>query len=146
MPDNLKYYTNWTFYIWGVWLTCIVYSQIIYSRNRTGTEVATNSSSLFNLWKVCSALFAVSLVHSITVTLLYFGLLYPTLDPNRLDMTDYMKHSIPTCQLCIEFLTNSIVIEQRYYLPVIIFGLNYLFLLIGYTTTGDRSIYSIMKL
>ena len=66
-------------------------------------EVATNSSSLFNLWKVCSALFAVSFVHSITVTLLYFGLLYPTLDPNRLDMTDYMKHSIPTALLCIEF-------------------------------------------
>ena len=25
-----KFYTNWTFYIWSVWLVCIAFSQVVY--------------------------------------------------------------------------------------------------------------------
>ena len=140
----LKFYTNWTFYTWSVWLVCIIYSQIIYEQIRL--EPATPSDSLLQLWKVCSTLFCVSFLHSIMVSLLWFLLIYPTLNPSSINMTDYLKHSLPSGTLLLEFFFNSIVIEARYIIPVLVYGTFYLLWLIYYTTTGDRWIYSVLKL
>ena len=80
------------------------------------------------------------------VSLLWYVLIYPTLDPDRINMTDYMKHSAPAGTLFLEFLFNRIVIEVRYIIPVLAFGTIYLLWLIYYTCSGDRWIYSVLKL
>ena len=80
------------------------------------------------------------------VSFLWYLLIYPTLDPDRIDMTDYLKHSVPAGTLLLEFLFNRIVIEVRYILPVLAFGTLYLLWLIYYTLSGDRWIYSVLKL
>ena len=80
------------------------------------------------------------------VSFLWYLLIYPTLDPDRIDMTDYLKHSVPAGTLLLEFLFNRIVIEVRYILPVLAFGTIYLLWLIYYTLSGDRWIYSVLKL
>ena len=80
------------------------------------------------------------------VSVLWYRLIYPTLDPDRIDLTNYMKHSAPAVTLFIEFLFNRIVIEVRYIMPVLAFGMIYLLWLIYYTISGDRWIYSVLKL
>ena len=80
------------------------------------------------------------------VSILYFSLIYPTLDPDKMNSTDYLKHSLPAGLLLLEFLLNSIVIEVRYVMPVLAFGNLYLLWLIYYTKSDDRWIYSILKL
>ena len=67
------------------------------------------------------------------VSILYFSLIYPTLDPDKMNTTDYLKHSLPAGLLLLEFLLNSIVIEVRYVMPVLAFGNLYLLWLIYYT-------------
>ena len=144
LGDFLKFYTNWTWYIWGVWLTCITYSHIIHEQFRIGPAAPT--SSPFQLWKVCSTLFSVCFLHSIMITSLWYGLIYPTLDPDRIKIVDYVKHSMPAGTLFLEFLFNRIVIEARYIIPVLVFGTLYLLWLIYYTLSGDRWLYSVLKL
>ena len=99
------------------------------------------------MWKVCSVLFSVTFLHSIMVTLLYWFLLYPVLNQaTQDDPINVAKHSLPLIFLIIELLANSMVIESRHIFAVVFFGEIYIALLICYTLTGDRYIYSVMKL
>ena len=138
-----RFYTNWTFYIWGAWLFCIVTSQTKYYWLKKEAPGATEQP--LQLWKVCSILYSTSFLHSIMVSTLYFTLIYPTL--TELDLLDYMKHSVPLFFLVLEFFANNIVIEANYYVPVIGYGILYLLWLVYYTTAAeDQWIYSVLKL
>lgn len=139
----LRQYTNWTYYTIGIWLTCILYCQYQYGVKKV--TAPSDSDSYTQFWKVCSVLFVLITFHSIMVTGLYWGLLAPSQPDKEVKDYDLYKHAMPFAFLTGELLMNNIVIEKRHLAPVMIFIALYLGVLVGYTTTGDRYIYPILK-
>lgn len=80
------------------------------------------------------------------VTALYWVLLWPVVDKDVVVSTDITKHTVPLFVLVIEFLTNNLVIETRMFVPVLFWFMCYTIVVVGYTTTGDRYVYSVLKL
>jgi len=93
-------------------------------------------------------LYAIAHLHTVFVTALYWSLLYPSADKAELTLAvDIAKHSVPFLFLFVEFFLNNVVVEFRHWVPVLGgYLMLYLAVIVGYTTTGDRWVYTPLKL
>jgi len=92
-------------------------------------------------------LYAIAHLHTVFVTALYWSLLYPVANKAELNVVDIGKHSVPFLFLFVEFFLNNVVVEFRHWVPVLGgYLMLYLAVIVGYTTTGDRWVYTPLKL
>ena len=118
--------------LYGLYLIVISYAH--YRHDTQGKAYGADTSSPFNLWKVCTSLFSFVVVDHLIITVFFWGLVYPGLDPPH-SYWRFMKHSAPYPLLMIDFFMSNMLIEFRHIIATIFYVACYSSLLITYTLT-----------
>ena len=118
--------------LYGLYVIVIAYAH--YRHDTQGKALGADTSSPFNLWKVCTSLFSFVVVDHLIITVFYWGLVHPGLDPPH-SYWRLMKHSAPFPLLMIDFFMSNMLIEYRHISATIFYVACYSSLLITYTLT-----------
>jgi len=118
--------------LYGVYTIVIAFAH--YRHETQGKALGQDTSSLFNLWKVCTAFFNLMIVDHLIITIFYWGLVHSTLDPPH-NYWRIMKHSVPLPLLLIDFMMSAMIIEFRLLSATVFYAACYASLLITYTYT-----------
>ena len=138
-----KFKTDWGWWIYGTYVITIAYAH--YRHDSQGKALGEDTSSPFNLWKICSSLFSFVVIDHLIITLFYWGLVHGGLDPPH-SYWRLMKHSAPFPLMMIDFSMSNIMIEYRHIVATIFYVGCYSSLLISYTLTNDDTIYGFAHL
>ena len=139
-----KFKTDWGWWLYGSYVIMIAYAH--YKHDTQGKALGTDTSSPFHLWKVCTALFELVIVDHLIITIFYWGLVHPGLDPPH-SYWRIMKHSAPFPGMLIDFAMSNMLIEFRHLAASVFYVACYASLLITYTLTQKPdTIYSFAHL
>ena len=127
-----KFKTDWGWWLYGAYVITIAYAH--YKHETQGKALSADTSSPFSLWKVCTALFELVIVDHLIITIFYWGLVHPGLDPPH-SYWRLMKHSAPFPLMFIDFLMSNMLIEMRHLAATVFYVACYATLIITYTLT-----------
>ena len=127
-----KYKTDWGWWLYGSYVIMIAYAH--YKHDTQGNALGADTSSPFKLWKVCTMLFELVIVDYLIITIFYWGLVHPGLDPPH-SYWRIMKHSAPFPGMLIDFAMSNMLIEIRHLIATVFYVACYATLIITYTLT-----------
>ena len=143
----LLYFTNWSLYLTIIYFVLVSVAYLRRSKTDDGQPV--DIKSCCSLWKWSSLLFLLTFVCNMLTTLLFWLLLYPMLDLNRLNYSWIALHGGPLAFTLIDFALNRIVIERNQWVIILKVSFIYSAMLIIYTkgrSGHDAHIYPMYKL
>ena len=119
---NGIYLSIWAWYTTGIFFAFVCTAHI--RHDFLGEEVPRDSTSFFQLWKLCHMLNGLLINVNIWVTILFWALLFS--QGMGLGFIDYGQHLFPITASIVDFSLNRMVVDFNHWHIVLCYGAAYL--------------------